>query len=90
MLHGILGSNQKTTPAGMHGGFSEADGRTGQDMDMDDSQRQQEVAPAPPQAESLISHLVSMGFTREQSRSALEKYDYDLEKASNHLLDWDE
>ncbi|KAF9926776.1 hypothetical protein FBU30_003687 [Linnemannia zychae] len=58
--------------------------------DMDDSQHQQQVAPAPPQAESLISQLASMGFTREQSRSALEKYDYDLEKATNHLLDWDE
>lgn len=88
MLHGILGSSQKTMATGMHGGFNEADGRTGQDMD--DSQQQQQVAPAPPQAESLISQLASMGFTRDQSRSALEKYDYDLEKATNHLLDWDE
>ncbi|KAG0268268.1 hypothetical protein BGZ95_002523 [Linnemannia exigua] len=88
MLHGMLASNQKTVPTGAHGGFTESDGRIGQGLD--DSQQQQQVAPAPPQAESLISHLESMGFTREQSRSALEKYDYDLEKASNHLLDWDE
>ncbi|KAF9104932.1 GID complex subunit 4, VID24 [Mortierella sp. GBA35] len=88
MLHGILGPNQKTVPTGVHGGLSEVDSRIGQDMD--DSQQQQQVAPAPPQAESLISQLASMGFTREQSRSALEKYDYDLEKATNHLLDWDE
>jgi len=88
MLHGILGSSQKTMPIGIHGGFSEADGRAGQDMD--DAQQQQQVAPAPPHAESLIGQLASMGFTREQSRSALEKYDYDLEKATNHLLDWDE
>ncbi|KAG0223468.1 hypothetical protein BGW41_005583 [Actinomortierella wolfii] len=44
--------------------------------------------PLPPNASMLIDQLVNMGFTREQSREALEKYDYDLEKASNHLLDW--
>ncbi|KAG0379092.1 hypothetical protein BGX24_001762 [Mortierella sp. AD032] len=87
MLHGMLASNQKTIPTGVLGGFTESD-RSGQGLD--DSQQQQQVAPAPPQAESLISQLASMGFTREQCRSALEKYDYDLDKASNHLLDFDE
>ncbi|KAF9902799.1 GID complex subunit 4, VID24 [Linnemannia zychae] len=88
VLHGMIASNQKTMQTGVHGGFTEPDGRGGQDLD--DSQQQQQVAPAPPQADSLISQLASMGFTREQSRGALEKYDYDLEKATNHLLDWDE
>ncbi|KAF9127498.1 hypothetical protein BGW39_005832 [Mortierella sp. 14UC] len=89
MLHGMIASNQKTMQTGVPGGFTESDGRSGQDLD-DSQQQQQQVAPAPPQAESLIRQLASMGFTREQSRSALEKYDYDLEKATNHLLDWDE
>ncbi|KAF9188838.1 hypothetical protein BGZ51_000296 [Haplosporangium sp. Z 767] len=81
MLHGILGPN-KTSSSVSQGLFS------GQGMD--DHQQQQQVAPTPPQANSLIEQLVNMGFTREQSRGALEKYDYDLEKATNHLLDWDE
>ncbi|CAG8488332.1 4833_t:CDS:10 [Ambispora leptoticha] len=34
-----------------------------------------------------VKQLRSMGFTREQSVNALEKYDYDLEKASNYLID---
>ncbi|KAG0054297.1 hypothetical protein BGZ83_011502 [Gryganskiella cystojenkinii] len=60
-------------------------------VDQQQQQQQQQLAPAaPPHAETLINQLVHMGFTREQSRGALEKYDYDLEKASNHLLDWDE
>jgi len=53
-------------------------------------QQQQQVVSAPPHAETLINQLLNMGFTREQSRGALEKYDYDLEKATNHLLDWDD
>ncbi|GJJ78751.1 hypothetical protein EMPS_11110 [Entomortierella parvispora] len=52
--------------------------------------QQQQVVSAPPHAETLINQLLNMGFTREQSRGALEKYDYDLEKATNHLLDWDD
>ncbi|KAG0198433.1 hypothetical protein BGX28_008161 [Mortierella sp. GBA30] len=79
MLHGVLEPKKtSSTP----GGFV--------DMDQDQQQQQQQVAPAPPQANSLIDQLVNMGFTREQSRGALEKYDYDLEKATNHLLDWDD
>ncbi|KAF9384226.1 hypothetical protein CPB97_005855 [Podila verticillata] len=50
--------------------------------------QQQAVHLAPPQANALIEQLASMGFTREQSREALEKYDYDPTKALNHLLDW--
>ncbi|KAF9971550.1 hypothetical protein BGZ73_005503 [Actinomortierella ambigua] len=44
--------------------------------------------PLPENASMLIEQLVNMGFSHEQSREALEKYDYDVEKASNHLLDW--
>ncbi|KAF9297456.1 hypothetical protein BGZ74_009821 [Mortierella antarctica] len=50
--------------------------------------QQQAAHLAPPQANALIEQLASMGFTREQSREALEKYDYDPTKALNHLLDW--
>ncbi|KAF9309444.1 hypothetical protein BG003_009761 [Podila horticola] len=50
--------------------------------------QQQAAHLAPPQASALIEQLASMGFTREQSREALEKYDYDPTKALNHLLDW--
>ncbi|KAF9905230.1 hypothetical protein BX616_001064 [Lobosporangium transversale] len=62
----------------------------GADNESQQHSHQQVVAPAPPNANSLIEQLLNMGFTREQSRSALEKYDYDLEKATNHLLDWDD
>ncbi|KAF9957555.1 hypothetical protein BGZ72_001700 [Mortierella alpina] len=81
MLHDILGPKKTSTTGG---GFVDMD------VDQQQQQQQQQVAPAPPQANSLIEQLVNMGFTREQSRGALEKYDYDLEKATNHLLDWDD
>ncbi|KAG0305726.1 hypothetical protein BGZ98_003682, partial [Dissophora globulifera] len=102
MLHGMLGP-QKTPATGVNShGFGGVDmvssssnsgsgggGGSGEDQSQQMHHRQV-VAPAPPNANSLIQQLVNMGFTREQSRSALEKYDYDLEKATNHLLDWDE
>ncbi|KAG0371323.1 hypothetical protein BGZ54_006612 [Gamsiella multidivaricata] len=100
MLHGMLGPGKTPAPAHNNGFGTEAMPSTGssssvsasRDLGMsgDDHRHQQQVAPAPPNANSLIEQLVNMGFTREQSRSALEKYDYDLEKATNHLLDWDE
>ncbi|KAF9149471.1 hypothetical protein BGX20_005971 [Mortierella sp. AD010] len=71
-------SSSSTTPLSAVGGIG------GTDVDDVDHQA------APPNANMLIEQLVNMGFTREQSRSALQKYDYDLEKATNHLLDYDD
>ncbi|KAI9136783.1 hypothetical protein BKA69DRAFT_1128813 [Paraphysoderma sedebokerense] len=34
-----------------------------------------------------VSELMNMGFTREQAVDALERYEYDLQKATNFLLD---
>ncbi|KAI1316113.1 hypothetical protein EDD11_010427 [Mortierella claussenii] len=103
MLHGILERNK--TPASAVGrgsgrglgadigpaSSSSSPSRDGIGLENESQQHQhQQVVAAPPNANSLIDQLVNMGFTREQSHSALEKYDYDLEKATNHLLDWDE
>ncbi|KAI8598221.1 hypothetical protein EDD21DRAFT_383088 [Dissophora ornata] len=102
MLHGILAPNKTPATGIVHGqhGFGAdmpptvtSSSSSSRDVggDGDQNQRHQQVmAPAPPNANSLINQLVNMGFTREQSRTALEKYDYDLAKATNHLLDWDE
>jgi len=35
----------------------------------------------------LINKFINMGFTKEQAIDALVKYDYDLQKATNYLLD---
>jgi hypothetical protein len=51
-------------------------------------------SPSPKNEESdnddnsdLIKEIIHMGFTKEQAIDALEKYDYDLHKATNYLLD---
>ncbi|KAI8363201.1 hypothetical protein B0O80DRAFT_492349 [Mortierella sp. GBAus27b] len=84
-----IGPNKAPVP-GAGPGSPLAMGRNLADDNDLDQHRHQPVAPAPPHANSLIQQLVNMGFTREQSRTALEKYDYDLEKATNHLLDFDD
>ncbi|KAG0015388.1 hypothetical protein BGZ82_001411 [Podila clonocystis] len=88
------------TTEGMNGFSSGGGGASTTDMDRSmsgnssggisgsEDVQQQAVHLAPPQANALIEQLASMGFTREQSREALEKYDYDPTKALNHLLDW--
>ncbi|KAF9420376.1 hypothetical protein BGZ94_009154 [Podila epigama] len=75
---------------GMNGGSNEASdmdrGLSGGGSGNEDVQQAAHLAP--PEANELIERVASMGFTREQSREALEKYDYDPTKALNHLLDW--
>ncbi|KAF9203152.1 hypothetical protein BGZ49_006723 [Haplosporangium sp. Z 27] len=96
ILHGITNNKTPATAVtrgfgGEMGGFpgsssaSPSAGAAGRTRGMEDVDQQR----APPNANMLIEQLVNMGFTREQSHSALQKYDYDLEKATNHLLDWD-
>ncbi|CAJ0748870.1 9914_t:CDS:2, partial [Entrophospora sp. SA101] len=37
--------------------------------------------------DNILNQFLNMGFTREQAISALEKYDYDAQNATNYLLD---
>ncbi|CAG8789007.1 11166_t:CDS:1, partial [Acaulospora morrowiae] len=48
-----------------------------------------QVKPLIPDDEDIspIKRLQIMGFSREESEDALERYDYDLEKASNFLIE---
>lgn len=47
---------------------------------------QQHDSPTQPSHES-IQHLVGMGFSETQAKDALDKYDGNLERATNYLLD---
>ncbi|KAI9493604.1 hypothetical protein BDB00DRAFT_872275 [Zychaea mexicana] len=62
--------------------LSKDSGGQGPSVDDDHVMEQQKQAPS-----ESASQLMSMGFSQQQAEEALDKYDGNIERATNHLLD---
>ncbi|KAI5310171.1 hypothetical protein KEM55_000894 [Ascosphaera atra] len=49
------------------------------------AQQPQQTKAEEPEDDPILQRLTSMGYARDESLNALEQFDYDLNKAANHL-----